>query len=90
MRPNGRRLASFGWRGMLALVGGVASLAGLGTSACAPVYGPAPGDGGWTGCATNADCEVRYGSGWYCEDHLTCQPPPGVPVQDGGTSDAGK
>jgi hypothetical protein len=86
MRRAGRAVSGLGWRGMLALVGGVASLAGLGTSACGttPVYG-VRGDGGWVDCATNADCEAKHGTGWYCPPSGHCTR---VPV-DAGTPDAG-
>jgi len=62
---------------MLALVGGMASLAGVGC--VTQVY-----YGVQVACETDADCEAKHGSGWYCEDHLSCQPPP-----DAGTPDSG-
>jgi hypothetical protein len=79
-----RAAASLGWRGMLAVIRGAASLAGLGLVSCA-LYGPTPPYGTPSECNTDADCQAKHGNGWYCEGHMSCEFPP-----DAGTPDAGK
>ena len=66
MRRAGTAVAGFGWRGMLALVGGVASIAGIASLQCGlPAYGPWPkGD---ASCDTEAECTASHGPGWYCD-----------------------
>jgi hypothetical protein len=84
-----KKVVGLGWRGLLALVGGIATLAGCGTQS-EIVYGPAI-----VYCTDDADCS----SGWYCDKTLSkpvCDfitwdagpsvPPPGL---DGGLPDSG-
>jgi hypothetical protein len=81
MGRTGRKLVSFGWRGMLALVGGVASLGWSGVGCWGnPPYGPVP-DSGLIDCTSDAECVAGHGKGWYCRpSSSTCgQMPP-----DGG------
>jgi hypothetical protein len=73
MRRSGEAVVRAGWRGLFALVGGVASLAGVGVVSCG-MYGPAPMYGPVSECTTSTDCETKHAQGWYC-DNRVCLPP---------------
>lgn len=57
-----KKIASFGVRRILKIIGSVSALAG---ATCA-AYGPAPAYGIQT-CTNDSDCTSQYGSGWYCD-----------------------
>jgi hypothetical protein len=71
MQRTGKAAVRLGWRSLLALVGGVASIAGLGSCGVAqPVYGVN------TSCTNDADCTARFNSNWYCDVGTCTQRPP--------------
>ena len=66
-----KKVAGIGWRALLALVGGVASLAGCGGNEMPP-YGAVPLYGAQNySCSSDSDCATKVGNGWYCEQK-TC------------------
>jgi hypothetical protein len=67
---HAKKVAGIGWRGLLALVGGVASLAGCGGVVETPPYG-VPLYGAQLSCSSDSDCATKVGNGWYC-DQKTC------------------
>jgi len=81
-----KSLANLGFRGLLLLVGGVATLAGA--ASCA--YGPAPVYGMLT-CQDDTDCSVS--EGWYCDQSAkVCAHrdlDAGTPPDAGSTPDGG-
>ena len=81
MRRTGRAVANLGWRGMLALVGGVLSLTGVGATSCMPPYGTNP-----VRPCKDSDCAARFDSTWHCDEMGGCTD--GV-IPDAGAPDSG-
>ena len=79
MRRTGKAVVNLGWRSLLALVGGAASVVGVGISAgCGglePPYGVQPLYGVQVTCTKDADCTTRIGAGWYCDGKTCVQHP---------------
>jgi len=73
MRRTGKAAVNLGWRSVLALVGGVASIAALGASCGVPAYGIQPT------CTKDSDCVALHGADWYCSTVCVERP------ADGGT-----
>ena len=62
-----RKAIGLGWRAMLALAGGVATLAGCGGDNNVAMYGVQ------LTCHTDSDCVSQATQGWYCDGKtFTC------------------
>ncbi|MGC4119362.1 MAG: hypothetical protein QM765_33310 [Myxococcales bacterium] len=87
MRRTRRALERLGLRGLLAVVGGAASIVG---TACgiAPLYGAQPPYGVPSDCVDDSYCKQAFGAGWYCDrSQGQCA---ATPADAGTDADAGK